>query len=85
MLVPYDDFFREFFEARGVAEEEGRAWLHIMECMMDEYVIEGLENSLGEDEGFDSDSMPPGVESGCSAKPKFNSAARDDAAGKKET
>ncbi|WP_156843173.1 hypothetical protein [Novosphingobium aquimarinum] len=86
MLVPYDDFYRDFFEARGVAEEEGRAWLEILETMMDPFVIEGLEvKSLGTDEGSDSDTSWFSVESHHSIAPTFNSAAHDDAVGKKET
>lgn len=86
MLLPYDDFYRKFFETRGVAEAEGRAWLDTMVAMMDPFVIDGIEGKkLGTEGGFSSDIEPVSINWDQPTKSTFNSAARDDAAGKKET
>ena len=85
MLLSYDDF-RSHFERLGVAEAEGLAQLEALEAMLDPFVIAGLEGkSLGIDDLSDSDPKPISVELKHTLDTLFNSAARDDAAGKKET
>ncbi|RJG54216.1 hypothetical protein D0Z70_13880 [Sphingobium terrigena] len=85
MLLSYEDF-RSFFEARGIAEADGRAQLEIFEQMLDPFVINGLEGKdLGADVDLDSDTDLIALEWGHIAQLDFNAAATDEMAGKKET
>lgn len=85
MLLSYEDF-RPWFEARGIAEADGRAQLEAFEQAIDPFVINGLEgNVLGIDVDLDSDTDLIALEWGQIAQLDFNAAATDEMAGKKET
>lgn len=85
MLISYEDF-RNWFEAHGIAEAEGRAQLEIFEQMLDPFVIEGLEGEAsGKDVDPDSDPAPIPLEWDQFLKAIFNDAAADARARKKET
>ena len=85
MLISYEDF-RSYFEARGIAEAEGRAQLEAVEYFFDAIVAAEFEGNLsGIDIDPDSDPALIPLEWDQFLKSIFNDAAADARARKKET